>query len=115
MLIKTQRTKGDLKVKGDWLRWEEMALDELKVQIALGTLTHDELWKLLKSKILSNECAGWLYKRIDGPHPKKPYTYTFTIADEKRELVVKRVHTILARLERRELRKKLLEEQKLQF
>lgn len=55
-----------IKVSGEWISWETITVNELKAQLALGTLNEKELVQLLHDHRFNNEVTGWVYKYL---HP----------------------------------------------
>lgn len=55
-----------LLVRGSWIPWEQITIDELRAQLALGTITKEQVRTLLMSHAFSNEVTGWAFKYL---HP----------------------------------------------
>ena len=77
-----------LKVKGEWVAWENVTIDQIRAEIAVGAIKRDELRKLLYGHKFNNEVTGWVFKYInplraartvDGKvrkwGPKSPYLF----------------------------------------
>ena len=54
-----------LQVKGQWVAWSNVTVDEIRSQIALGVITKKDLRILLKAHKLNNEVSGWAYKLLN--------------------------------------------------
>ncbi len=53
-----------IKVKGQWVNWGDISIEEIKSQISCGSLPDTDLQRLLKQHVFSNEVTGLVYKYL---------------------------------------------------
>jgi len=47
-------------IKGNWVEWDKATIEEIKIQIALGSLTDEELLRVYWQNILPKNTAAFV-------------------------------------------------------